>query len=250
MMKNNSPQFLNTPSGRRIAYHQTKGKAPGIIFLGGFKSDMTGSKALYLEQWARDINHSFIRFDYSGHGQSSETFQDGTIGSWLEDSQQVLTQLCNLPQVLVGSSMGGWLSLLLAKTNSDKVSGLVTIACATDFTTKLLKPTLTELQLHTINNTGAVSIHSDYDNQPYTITEKLLSEGDNHLLLKGTIPINCPVHMLHGTHDQDVPWQISLETMEQLESKMATLELIKHGDHRLSKEAELVRIVHAIQCLL
>ncbi len=246
-MKDIAPQYLDTPSGRRIAYHQTKGDNPGILFLGGFKSDMTGTKACYLEQWARNQNQAYIRFDYSGHGQSSESFEDGTIGSWLEDTQQVLSQLTQGPQLLVGSSMGGWLSLLLARANPDRIKGIVTIACATDFTEKLLIPSLSEQQLETVTQLGKIEVPSEYDQQPVVISQVLLTEGHGHLLLNSTINIRCPIHMIHGLADEDVPWDISLQTLQQVETNNVSLELVKDGDHRLSKPTDLERISEALK---
>jgi len=250
MMQHTSPQILSTPSGRKIAYHRSEGASPGVIFLGGFKSDMTGTKALFLEQWAQNQGQAFIRFDYSGHGQSSERFEDGTIGSWLEDARQILLQVTHQPQVLVGSSMGGWMSLLLARAFPDLVKGIVTIACATDFTEKLLKPAFTLQQLQELDQSGHVAIPSEYDQQPYLITQNLLSEGKDHLLLNDIIPIECPVHMLHGTEDVDVPWDISLQTLQKMASNKVTLELIKKGDHRLSTDSDLACIASAIERFL
>ncbi len=246
-MKDITPQYLDTPSGRKIAYQQTEGDGPGILFLGGFKSDMTGTKAHYLEQWARDQKQAFIRFDYSGHGQSSESFEEGTIGNWLEDAQQVLEQLTQGPQLLVGSSMGGWLSLLLARANPDRIKGIVTIACATDFTEKLLIPSLSEQQLETVTQLGKIEVPSEYDQQPVVISQVLLTEGHGHLLLNSTINIRCPIHMIHGLADEDVPWDISLQTLQQVETNNVSLELVKDGDHRLSKPTDLERISEALK---
>ncbi len=249
-MKERNPQYLITPSGREIAYHQSPGASPGIMFLGGFKSDMTGTKAQYLDQWARNRKQAFIRFDYSGHGQSSESFSDGSIGDWLEDAQQILLQVAQGPQIIVGSSMGGWLSLLLAKNNPKTTKGLVTIACATDFTEKLLLPALSKQQLETISQVGQIELSSNYQQSSQPITLKLLVEGRNHLLLNDPIPIQCPVRMLHGLADDDVPWNLSLETLNKIDTNQVTLELIKGGDHRLSSSSDLKRIEATLEALL
>jgi len=249
-MKELDPQYLITPSDRKIAYHQSPGASPGIIFLGGFRSDMTGTKARHLDQWARGHKQAFIRFDYSGHGQSSESFSDGSIGDWLEDAQQILLQVAQGPQVLVGSSMGGWLSLLLAIRNPEIIQGLVTIACATDFTEKLLLPALSKQHLDVLSQVGQVELPSNDQQPSQPITQKLLLEGRNHLLLNNTIPIRCPVRMLHGLADDDVPWNLSLETLKMIESDQVTLELLKGGDHRLSGSSNLKRIEATLEALL
>lgn len=250
MLTTDAPQFLNLPGNKRIAYHKSEGAGPGVLFFGGFHSDMTGTKAVALEQWCRARQRAFIRFDYSGHGQSSGHFETGTIGEWLEDALAVLDQLTEGPQIIVGSSMGGWLSLLAAVARPERLHALVTLACATDFTRLLLLPLFSDAQKQQLATEGRVLLPCDYDDQqPYPITRQLLEEGDQHCLLDRPIPIHCPVRMFHGLQDRDVPWDFSRRTCEQLESDDATLTLIKQGDHRLSEPADLRLIVNCLEQL-
>ncbi len=245
-----TPHFLDLPNGKRIAHHKSAGSGPGVLFLGGFRSDMTGIKAVSLEQWCRKQGRAFIRFDYSGHGQSSGRFETGTIGEWLGDTLAVIDQLAEGPQILVGSSLGGWLSLLAAIARPQRAHALITLACATDFTRRLLLPMFTDAQRAQLRNEGCVLIPCDYaDQQPYPITRQLVDEGENHLLLDRPIPIHCPVRMFHGMQDPDVPWDFSRRTCEQLESTDATLTLIKQGDHRLSEPGDLRLIVDCLEQL-
>ncbi|WP_428607230.1 alpha/beta fold hydrolase [Sedimenticola sp.] len=249
-MNSGTIQRLNLPDGKQIAYCRTEGKGPGILFLGGFKSDMSGIKATTFEQWCRKHQRAFVRFDYSGHGQSSGDFESGTIGEWLGDALTVLDQLTEGPQILIGSSMGGWISLLATLARPNRVHALITLACATDFTQRLLMPMFTESQRQQLQQGGRVLIPCDYDDQqPYPITQQLLEEGRNHLLLDNTIPIRCPVRLFHGMKDPDVPWDFSRRTCEQLESKDATLTLIKQGDHRLSEPGDLQLILYSLSQL-
>nr|WP_305792856.1 alpha/beta hydrolase [Sedimenticola hydrogenitrophicus] len=238
------------PDGKRIAYHKTEGTGPGVLFLGGFKSDMTGTKAVTLEQWCREQGRAFIRFDYSGHGQSSGEFETGTIGEWLADALAVIDRLTEGPQLIVGSSLGGWLALLATLVRPQRVHALITLACATDFTRRLLLPMFTDEQKQQLSREGRVLIPCDYDNQqPYPITRELIEEGENHCLLDRPIPIHCPVRMFHGMRDPDVPWEFSRQTCERLESGDATLTLIKQGDHRLSEAADLRLILNTLEQL-
>ncbi len=249
-MTTGTVRFLNLPNGKRIAYHKTEGTGPGVLFFGGFKSDMTGPKAVTLEQWCQSHQRAFTRFDYSGHGQSSGRFETGTIGEWLDDALSVIDELTKGPQIIVGSSMGGWLSLLATIARPQRVHVLITLACATDFTRRLLLATFTDTQKQQLTGEGCVLIPCDYDDQqPYPITRQLIEEGDNHLLLDKPIPIHCPVRMFHGMRDPDVPWDFSRRTCEQLESKDATLTLIKQGDHRLSEPADLRLLLNCLEQL-
>lgn len=207
---------------------------------------MSGTKALALENWCREREIAFTRFDYSGHGESSGTFESGAIGDWLEDAEAVFDEVTEGNQILVGSSMGGWISLLLAMRQRERTAAVVTIACATDFTERLLRPALTEPQLKSLELNGFAELPSAYSDND----KRLLSEGTEHLLLASSIPILCPVRMLHGLDDEDVPWEISRETVERLESEDTELILIEKGDHRLSKPEELHRITNVIERLL
>lgn len=236
------PSFLKLPSGGRIAYHKTEGKGPGILFLGGFRSDMTGVKATALESFCKERGHGFIRFDYEGHGQSSGAFEEGTIGRWYENAQAVFEKLAKGPHILVGSSMGGWLALLLAMRKPRKAAGLIGIAAAPDFTEHLIWDKFTESQRARLQKEGRLLVPSDYG-EPYTITKELIVEGRNHLLLGKEIPIFCPVRLLHGMKDDDVPWEISLAVNEKLASSDVKTILVEEGDHRLSEPADIERLL-------
>lgn len=231
---------LETSPASRLAYHRLEGASPGVMFLTGFKSDMSGGKALALEEFCRARGQAYLRFDYSGHGASSGKFEEGTIGAWLADSMAALDALTEGPQIIVGSSMGGWIGLLLALARPERVTGLVTLACAADFTEKLIWEKATEAQKKILLEQGQFPIPDCYGGAPYPITRALIEEGRNHLLLdKPSLPIHCPVRLIHGTADEDVPWRISSAVLEKLESKDAQLTLIKNAGHRLSEPEQL-----------
>ena len=236
------PGTLTGPNGNQIAYVRTNGKAPGIIFLGGYMSDMTGTKALSLEMLCREIGHTCIRFDYSGHGLSEGQFQAGTISTWTHDTLAVLDNIAVGPQILVGSSMGGWIMLLVALARKKQVTGLVGIASASDFTRRLAEDELTDEQITEIYRDGSTTIKSPYAEDPYIFTRTLLEDGAKHLLLDRKIELNCPVRLLHGLLDSSVPWQNSLALANALTSRDVELTLVKTGDHRLSKESDIIRL--------
>ncbi|MEI7670245.1 MAG: alpha/beta hydrolase, partial [Pseudomonadota bacterium] len=237
--------YLELKNGGRIAYHKIAGKSPGVIFLGGFRSDMSGVKAMALENYCRKQGRAFIRFDYEGHGESSGKFEDGTIGKWTENALTILTELTKEPQILVGSSMGGWISLLLAKKRPNRIAAIVGIAAAPDFTERLIFDNLTKAQVKELDKKGKIMLASDYGEQ-YPITKDLIIDGRNHLLLNDKIPVNCPVTLLHGLKDIDVPWEISLETNKQLSSKDVKTILIENGDHRLSEPSDIKKIISVL----
>ncbi len=232
-----------------IAYHRTPGKPPGILFLGGFMSDMTGTKATWLEGFARDRGHAFLRFDYTGHGASSGAFADGTIGAWQLDALAALDRLTEGPQILVGSSMGGWIALLVTRARPQRIAGLVTIAAAADFTEDLIWARLDESRRAALARDGHFEESSAYG-PPYRITLALIEDGRSHLLLRDTIAITAPVRLLHGMADPDVPWQTSLHVSERLASRDVRLTLIKDGDHRLSREQDLALMGREVESLL
>jgi pimeloyl-ACP methyl ester carboxylesterase len=239
------PRYLDRPDGARLAYHRTpipRSRRPGLVFLGGFASDMTGSKALALEAFALWRGHDYVRFDYQGHGQSSGRFEDGTIGRWAEDAVAVLDQATEGPQILVGSSMGGWIMVLAALARPKRVVALVGIASAPDFTEDLLMARYPQEVRDRLDRDGVVEVPSDYAEKPYRISRRLIEEARRHLVLRAPIPITCPVRLIHGTADLDVPWQTSLKLSQQLRSEDVELTLVKHGDHRLSKPRDLSRI--------
>lgn len=245
------PRSLARPDGATIAYHKFDGTGPGVVFLGGFMSDMTGTKAVALESWCRERGRAFLRFDYRGHGQSSEAFTDGCIGDWADDARLAIETLTDGPQILVGSSMGGWISLLTARVLPEKVAGIVGIAAAPDFTEDLMWPGFNDEQRRTIMEEGSVAIPTDYGDDPYVITRRLIEDGRNNLVLRDeTLAINCPVRLLQGMEDPDVPWKTALAINEKLESRDVHIELVKDGDHRLSRPGDIAMICRAVGELL
>lgn len=240
------PSFLNTASGRRIAYHQLPGTAPGVVFLGGFKSDMDGTKAIHLEAWARRESRAFLRFDYSGHGQSSGDFLDGCIGDWATDAMAAISGLTEGPQVLIGSSMGGWISLLVARAMPDRVAGLVGIAAAPDFTEDSMWAGFSDAQRTDLTTGGRVELPSEYSDEPYVITQRLIEDGRTQLVLRSPLPLPFPVRLLHGTADADVDTDVALRLLAHADSPDMTLTLVKGADHRFSDDRCLAMIEAAI----
>ncbi|SLN50139.1 Alpha/beta hydrolase family protein [Aquimixticola soesokkakensis] len=242
-------RFLTTPQGRSIAYNQTEGAGVGVVFLGGFMSDMEGSKALYLEDWARREGRPFLRFDYSGHGESSGAFEEGCIGDWAQDAQAVIEALTHGPQVLIGSSMGGWISLLMTKRLGARVGGLVTIAAAPDFTEDGFWAGFTAEQRAELARTGRVLVPSDYD-APYPITKRLIEDGRNQLVLRTPLTLDLPVLMLQGTADTSVSVQTAMRLFEHASGADIRLLLVKGADHRFSSVRELGQISFSAERVL
>ncbi|EPX80007.1 alpha/beta hydrolase [Litoreibacter arenae] len=242
------PDYLDTTAGRRIAYHRTEGQGPGVVFLGGFKSDMEGTKAIHLEAWAKAQGRAFLRFDYSGHGQSSGEFTDGSIGDWADDAQAAIEALTDGPQLLVGSSMGGWISLLLTQRIAPRIGGLVTIAAAPDFTEDSMWAGFTDAQKAELQG-GQVALPSDYG-EPYIITKRLIEEGRNNLVLRAPLPLPFPVRFLQGTADADVDMSVALRLLDHAEGPDMRLTLLKGADHRFSDAAALELIETAIRDVL
>ncbi|MGR3492185.1 MAG: alpha/beta fold hydrolase [Shimia sp.] len=238
-----TPQMLTTPEGREIAYHLTPGTGPGIVFLGGFASDMTGTKAVHLEAWAKAQGRAFLRFDYSGHGASKGVFTEGSIGEWAADAAAALA-LTEGPQVLVGSSMGGWIALLLARAQPEKVAGLITIAAAPDFTEDGYWVGFTEAQKAEVMEAGQIAIPSDYG-EPYIITRKLIEDGRDNLVLRDPLPLPMPTHFLQGTVDADVPEAWAHRLLAHAEGPDLRLTLVKDADHRFSDPKALKTIENA-----
>ncbi len=224
-----------------IAFRRTEGTSPGVLFCGGFQSDMTGTKAAALEAWARAEGRAFVRFDYQGHGASSGRFTEGTIGGWAEDARQVFDHATSGPQIIVGSSMGAWIMLLLALSRSERVAGLVGIAAAPDFTEDLIWATLTTEQRLELLDDEVLRLPSDYG-EPTPVTLRLIDEARRHLLLRGLIRLACPVRLIHGMADADVPWVTSVRLAERLAGADVRLTLVKDGDHRLSRDQDLALI--------
>jgi pimeloyl-ACP methyl ester carboxylesterase len=250
MTDGNRVERLPRPDGNTVAYATTAGCQPTVVFLGGFRSDMTGTKAMALEAWAQRSGHAFVRFDYLGHGQSSGRFEDGTIGRWLDDSLAVLDQLTAGRLVLVGSSMGGWLSLLAARARPERLAGLVLIAAAPDFTERMLFERLTPEERGRLQRDGRLERPSQYSPEPSVFTWKLIEEGRNHLLLDKPLSLPCPVRLLHGQSDPDVPWEHSLQIAAHVEAPEVITTLVKGGDHRLSTTADIARLVATVEELV
>jgi hypothetical protein len=232
-------EFLTTDAGHRLAYVRTDGAGPTLVWLGGFHSDMTGTKAVAVEAWAKAQGQAFVRFDYSGHGQSDGAFADGTISHWLADSLAVIDRLTQGSLVLVGSSMGGWLALLVARARAERVRALCLIAPAPDFTEALMWDTFPDEVRRQIDEAGHWQRPSAYDGEGYSITRALIHDGRRHLLLDGPVPFDGPVRILQGQRDDDVPWSHALRLAAQLTSPDVRLTLVKDGDHRLSTAADL-----------
>jgi pimeloyl-ACP methyl ester carboxylesterase len=236
---------------RRIAVRAREGSLPGLFWLGGFKSDMQGTKAVALDAWAAERKRACVRFDYSGHGESGGDFVHGTIGRWLEESVAVFERFCAGPQVVIGSSMGGWMALLLARelgrrpASRASLAGLVLIAPAPDFTEELMWKGFSSEARYQIETTGAWLRPFEYGD-PYPITRNLIEEGRKHLLLGSTIEVGCPVHILQGARDPDVPWKHAFALAHRLPADDVVLTMIQDGDHRLSRPQDIARILAAV----
>ncbi|WPZ35750.1 alpha/beta hydrolase [Thalassobaculum sp. OXR-137] len=241
-----APRTLATQDGETLAYHHMPGREPGILFCGGFMSDMTGTKALALEALAQERGQAFTRFDYRGHGQSSGAFRDGTIGKWTSDALAILDAVTSGPVVVVGSSMGGWIALLLAIARPQRMAGLVGIAAAPDFTEDLMWAEFDEAVRQTLITDRVYLEPSEYSEEPYTITMDLIEEGRNHLIMRGPIPIRVPVRLLHGMRDTSVPHRLSLLLAERLETDDVQVHLVKDGDHRLSTDRDIALLAAAV----
>jgi pimeloyl-ACP methyl ester carboxylesterase len=248
------PAFLEVGkdrAARSIAVRARPGGAPGLFWLGGFHSDMQGIKAIALDAWAAEQDRACVRFDYSGHGESGGDFIDGTIGRWLEDSVAVFEQFCAGPQVVIGSSMGGWMALLLAREIANRpesrasLAGLVLIAPAPDFTEQLMWNGFSPEIQQEIQTQGVWLRPSQYGD-PYPITRALIEEGRNHLLLGSAIKVGCPVRILQGAQDPDVPWRHAFALTQRLPSDDVVLTMIQDGDHRLSRPQDIARIIAAV----
>lgn len=245
-----TPSFFTSSRGQRLAYRY---RAPDkgsrtYVWLSGFKSDMNGTKAVALERWAADAGHGFLAFDYSGHGASDGAFEEGTISLWRQDTLDAVDVLSPGPLVLVGSSMGGWMALLAALARPERASGIVLVAPAPDFTEKLMWASLPEASRAEILEKGYTLRPSDYD-EPYRITRALIEDGRQWQLLDAPLDIACPVRILQGMCDDDVPWQHAQRLVSVLTADDVTLTLVKDGDHRLSRNADIVRLQHSCEAL-
>ena len=249
-------RFLTRPDGIRLAYCASPAAASrqgrsGILFCGGFRSDMTGSKALALEDAARQRGTGFVRFDYAGHGQSDGVFLEGSIGRWKDDTLAILREVCAPgPHILVGSSMGGWLATLAALALPEKAAGLVLIAPALDFTEDLMWAGMSPAQRKILLRDGVLREPSQYSDQPYEYTLKLITEGRDHLILKAGIAFDRPVRILQGMADPDVPYQHAVKTAAAFQGADTRLTLLRDGDHRLSRPQDLDLLVDTVWSLL
>ncbi len=244
-----APEYLETPQGRRLAYHFTPGTGPTVVFLGGLKSDMEGTKAVHLEAWCTRRGQAFLRFDYSGHGLSSGTFEEGCIGDWAEDTAAALSALTEGKLVVVGSSMGGWQALLFARAQTQRVVGLVTIAAAPDFTEDGYAASFTEAQHAALERDGQVEMPSDYM-EPYIITRRLIEDGRNQLVLRAPLPLPFPVRCLQGTADTAVSIETAVRLLNHADSPDMQLLLVRGADHRFSDGPCLGLIEDAIMDIL
>lgn len=238
---------------RGIAVLERPGRAPGVLWLGGYYSDMAGTKAEALDAWGAESGHAVLRFDYSGHGDSGGAFTDGTIGRWLEEAETVAAKFMKEPSILVGSSMGGWIALLMAlrlRARGMPAAGLVLIAPAIDMTERLMWANFSENARRELMDKGVVNRASDYAEEGYPITRRLIEEGRNHLLFdQPSIEPECPVHILHGRADTDVPIQVSLDLVSALVSDDTTLTIVHDGDHRLSRPEDIALLKRVVAAM-
>ena len=241
---------ISHPDGATVAYEQQAGAEPGVIFLHGLMSDRGGTKARTLAAHCAAKGYAYVRFDMFGHGDSSGRFEDGGVGRWTEDALAILDRVTMGPQILVGSSMGGWVTVRTAVARPHRVAGVVGIAPAPDFTEDQMWPGFSPEQRAQIMSAGVIEIPSDYNDGPYRISRHLIEDGREHLVLRSDIPITCPVRLIHGQRDESVPWQRSLMLAEKIAGKDVDVHLIKNGDHRLSLPQELSRICEAVDELV
>lgn len=247
------PEFQNV-SGIDIAFRKRAGTAPGLVWLGGFRSDMLGTKAETLDRWAADHGRAFLRHDYSGHGESGGTFADGTISKWLDESLAVFRTHSQGPQILVGSSMGGWIALRMVQElnqsgENERIAALLLLAPAPDFPHELMQPQLTQAQKDDLREQGYFEEVSEYSDEPNIYTRALFDDGLKNRVLEGLIHTHCPVHILQGMNDPDVPFQHALKLVEHLPADDVTLSLIKDGDHRLSRPQDLAMLERTVEAL-
>lgn len=239
------PDHITTPEGRRIALHRASGKEPAVMFLGGYRSDMTGTKAMFLEEWCWKQGRAFVRFDYSGHGVSGGDFEDGCIGDWTADAAAVLATIDG-KAVLVGSSMGGWIALILARAMPERIAGLVTVAGAPDFTEDLLWANWSEDQRREVTEKGVLLVPSEYGD-PYPYTRRLIEDGKRQLVLRDPLHLPFPVRLLQGTADADVPQDVALRLLDHATGDDIRLTLVKGADHRFSSPDCLELIAQAVE---
>lgn len=234
------------PEGKRIAWLGQQGQAPTVVFLGGYRSDMRGTKAERLSATCGTAGLGFLRFDYRGHGESSGRFTDLTISDWLDDAAEIVSAKTEGPLLLVGSSMGGWIALLLARQMQARMAGMLLLAPAPDFTKRLVEPSLTAAECRDLARQGYIERPSDYDPEPTIYTKRLLDDGLSRCVLDGPVETGCPVHIIQGMQDPDVPYAHALELVSHLPGEGVTLTLVADGDHRLSRAEDLHRMDAAV----
>lgn len=243
------PEFITTETGRRIAYKCRAGIAqegkPGIVFLPGLCSDMEGTKALFLDRFCNEKGLAYLRFDYSGHGKSSEHFTDGCIGDWAEDAAAAINLLTDCPQILVGSSMGGWIALLMARRFPEKIAGVVGIAAAPDFTINFVAENLSREESLKFESEGRIELFSEYDDEPLVLTKRLIEDGNRNLVLEEPLGLDCPMILLQGTDDRDVDFRTALRLIEHARTPDSELILVHGEDHRFSSDRCLKLISNA-----
>jgi pimeloyl-ACP methyl ester carboxylesterase len=240
---------LDRGNGTELAWSRVEGRAPTVVFLPGFRSDMTGEKATMLAAFCAGRGQAMLRFDYSGHGASGGAFEDGTVGAWAADAVSAIDELTTRKLILVGSSMGGWIALLTALLRPDRIAALVGVAAAPDFTQRLMWDSMAPPERETLQRDGVLYVPSRYG-EPTPVTRALIEDGARHLVLTGRIPLRCPVRLLHGQADPDVPWELALEIVRQVETPDARVTLIKDGDHRLSRPADMELLRETVAGLL
>ena len=233
--------WLDRGDGVRLAYAKRAGRSPALVFLPGYRSDMTGTKALALDAYCAETGRAMVRLDYSGHGSSEGKFEDGTIGRWTNDASQLIERVIPGEMVLVGSSMGGWIALLLAR-RLTRVAGLVLVAPAPDFSEELMWASLSKTQRHQVMEQGGMELPNPYGD-PYILTRAFIEDGRQHLLLNGEIAVDVPIRLLHGQTDTSVPWRTSLRIAELVRSRDVRITLVKDGDHRMSRPGDIALLL-------
>tara|TARA_A100001037_G_C15082499_1_gene604973 strand:+ start:260 stop:1003 length:744 start_codon:yes stop_codon:yes gene_type:complete len=243
-----TPASIACEDGVRLAFHHNPGYSPGVIFCTGFRSDMTGGKAVSLGAFCRDRGQQYTRFDYRGHGQSGGVFADSTVGDWLKDALTILDSVATGPQIVVGSSMGGWIAFLLARARPNRIAAIITVAPAVDMTQRTLA-NLPDDAKHQLGEKGVWMRPSQYEPAGYPITQKLLEEGINHNLLSDPIHFDGPVRILHGMQDDAVPWWLSLDISDALISNDVKITFVKDADHRMSRPNDIKRLLKLVDAL-
>ena len=242
---NDATSYFNGPRGR-LAYRKIEGDGPCVVWLGGFRSDMTGTKAAHISQWAQKRARSFLRFDYSGHGESDGAFEDGCLSDWIDDARAIIDAQTSGALILVGSSMGAWVAARLLDSVRDRLAGAVFVAPAPDFTEELMLPSLSASDREALATDGKIAQASQYSDEPTILTQKLFDDGRDNLVLNDVIRLDAPVRILQGMNDPDVPYTHALKFAEKLSGNDVSIGLTKSGDHRLSEPADLARLISAI----